>query len=233
MGMTPGAGAQARDRAPGRGRHPRPRIQGQRVPVADVGRPAAARDDRDGDRLRAEAPDRRRADDRARRDDPEADPRPHRRAAEEAPDVGAVHHARPRGRRRDRRLRGRDARRRDPGAGPGEARVRGSAGPLHEGAAAVPAAPRPAPGAAAGDRRFHGRRRARDEPDRAAARHRRGRSDHPRREESRQGLLLARGAVRPAQVRGGEGRLVPAARKARRWGWSASRARARRRWGSR
>ena len=58
------------------------------------------------------------------------------RAAEEAPDVGAVHHARPRGRRRDRRLRRRDAQRRDPRAGPGEARVRGSAGPVHEGAAA-------------------------------------------------------------------------------------------------
>ncbi len=40
---------------------------------------------------------------------------------------------------------------------------------VHEGAAAVPAAARPAPGPAAGDRGFHGRRRARDEPDRASA----------------------------------------------------------------
>ena len=172
-GNVAGGGAQAGGRAARRGRHPRSRVQGQRLSVADVGRPAAARDDRDGDRLRAEAPDRRRAHDRARRHDPEADPRPHRRAAEEAPDVGALHHARPRGRRRDRRPRRRDAQRRDQGAGPGEARVRASAGRLHERAAAMPAAPRPPSGAPAGDRGLHGRRRARDEPDRAAARHRR------------------------------------------------------------
>ncbi len=115
------AGAQARAGAAGRGRHSRSGIQDQRLPVADVGRTAAAGDDRDGDRLRAEAPHRRRADHRARRHDPEADPRPHRCAAEEAPDVGAVHHARPRGGRRHRRRRRRDAQRRDPRAGPGDA----------------------------------------------------------------------------------------------------------------
>ena len=114
MGMKP---AQARKRAIellDEVGIPDPEYKINAYPVADVGRPAAARDDRDGDRLRAQAPDRRRADDRARRHDPEADPRPHRRAAEEAPDVGAVHHARSRGRRRDRRLRRRDAQRRDP-----------------------------------------------------------------------------------------------------------------------
>ena len=161
MGMTPAQGAQARDRAPGRGRHPGSRVQDQRLSVADVGRPAAARDDRDGDRLRAQAPDRRRADDRARRDDPEADPRPHRRAAEEAPDVGAVHHPRPGGGGRDRRLRRRDEQRRNPRAGPRQERVRDAARRVHAGAAEVPAAARPPAGAAAGHRRLHGRPHAR------------------------------------------------------------------------
>ena len=42
----------------------------------DVGRPVPARHDRHCDRLQSEAADRRRADHRARRDHPEADPRP-------------------------------------------------------------------------------------------------------------------------------------------------------------
>ena len=46
------------------------------LPAPVLGRHAPAGDDRDGARVRAEAPDRRRADDRARRDDPGADPRP-------------------------------------------------------------------------------------------------------------------------------------------------------------
>ena len=54
------------------------------VSARAVGRPAAARDDRDGDRLRAEAADRRRADHRARRHHPAADPRADRAAADEA-----------------------------------------------------------------------------------------------------------------------------------------------------
>ena len=120
-------------------RHSRTGPQHRQVSVADVGRPAAARDDRDGHRLRAQAADRRRADDRARRDDPEADPRPDRRSAEEAPDVGAVHHARPGRGGRDRRSRRGDAQRRDPRAGAGQAGVRESAGHLHQGAAQVPA----------------------------------------------------------------------------------------------
>ena len=61
------------------------------------------------------------------------------------------------------------------------------------------------------------------------ARHRAGRRDHSRRQEPRQGFLFARGSLRPAQVRGGEGRVVRAARRARRSGSSANRARARRR----
>ena len=64
---------------------------------------------------------------RARRDDPEADPRPHRAVAEaQAADVGALHHARPRGGGRDRRSRRGHAQRRDPRAGPRPAGVRGA-----------------------------------------------------------------------------------------------------------
>jgi peptide/nickel transport system ATP-binding protein len=69
MGMRP---AQARKRAIellDEVGIPDPEYKVNAYPVADVGRPAAARDDRDGDRVRAEAPDRRRADDRARRHD--------------------------------------------------------------------------------------------------------------------------------------------------------------------
>ena len=76
----------------------------------------------------------------------------------------------------------------------------------------MPAAPRPASGAAAGDRRLHGRRpRAAMNLTERAARHLAGRSDRPRRQEPRQELLFARRSVRPARVRGGEGRVVRAA----------------------
>jgi ABC-type lipoprotein export system ATPase subunit len=53
----------------------------------------------------------------------------------------------------DRRLRRRDEKRRDPGRDPRRA-SRESAGSLHQSAAAMPAAPRPAPGAATGHRGF-------------------------------------------------------------------------------
>ena len=58
---------------------PRPAERLGYVPAPALRRPAPARDDRDGAGLLAEAADRRRADDRARRDDPGADPRPDRR----------------------------------------------------------------------------------------------------------------------------------------------------------
>ena len=65
-------------------RIPAPERRLARVPAPALGRHAAARDDRDGARVRPEAADRRRADDRARRDDagrhPRADAR-HPRAA--------------------------------------------------------------------------------------------------------------------------------------------------------
>ncbi len=228
------AGEKARDRAPGRGRYPGPRVQDQRLSVADVRRPAAARDDRDGDRLRAEAPHRRRADDRARRDDPEADPRPHRRAAEEASYVGALHHPRPRGGRRDRRLRGGDAQRRNPRAGARQERVRDADRPVHAGAAEVPAAARPASGALAGDRRLHGRPHAGIARHvRARARREPRRSDRARRQRPRQELLLARGHS-SARGRSRRSRTSRSScRRARRWGSSANRVPARRPSGSR
>ena len=80
----------------------------QRLPAPLLGRHAPARDDRDGARLPAEAPHRRRADDRARRDDPGADPRAHQEPAGRGGHVRPLHHPRHGRRRRDRRPHGRD-----------------------------------------------------------------------------------------------------------------------------
>ena len=62
-----------RHRASDAGRHFRCSRPAQRVPAPDVGRPVPARHDRHRDRLQSEAADRRRADHRARCDNPEAD----------------------------------------------------------------------------------------------------------------------------------------------------------------
>ena len=91
-----GARAHARTAAPGR--HSRRREPARRLSAPAFGRAAAARDDRDGDRQRARHPDRRRADDRARRDDPGADPRSDARAAGPARHGAAADHARSRDR---------------------------------------------------------------------------------------------------------------------------------------
>ncbi len=56
---------------------PRPGRPAQRLPVPVLGRHAPARDDRDRPVVRPEADPRRRADDRARRDDPGPDPGAH------------------------------------------------------------------------------------------------------------------------------------------------------------
>ena len=85
----------ARDRAAARTGIPEPERRVDAYPAPALGRPAAARDDRDGARLPAEAPDRRRADDRARRDDPGADPGAARRPAARDRHGAPVHHARP------------------------------------------------------------------------------------------------------------------------------------------
>ena len=68
-----GLGARGRDARPRR--HPRPAPAREGLPARVLGRHAAAGDDRDGALVRPEAADRRRADDRARRHDPGADPR--------------------------------------------------------------------------------------------------------------------------------------------------------------
>ena len=82
-----------------------PRRRLARVSAPDVRRHAAARDDRDGPVLPAEAADRRRADDRAGRDDPGADPRTAAQAPARARHGDPADHARPRRRRGERRRR--------------------------------------------------------------------------------------------------------------------------------
>ena len=66
-----------RDAAPGR--LPRPQARAAHLPLRAVGRPAPARDDRHGAGLPPGAADRRRADHRARRHHPGADPEADRR----------------------------------------------------------------------------------------------------------------------------------------------------------
>ena len=94
-GLRQNAGARARDRAARAHRHPRAGAARRRLSAPALGRPAPARDDRDGAGLPAEAADRRRADDRARRDDPGADPGAARRAAARDGHGAALHHPRP------------------------------------------------------------------------------------------------------------------------------------------
>ena len=64
-----------RGRAAAPGRDPERPVARRRLPAPVLGRHAPARDDRDGALLQPGHPDRRRADDGARRDDPGADPR--------------------------------------------------------------------------------------------------------------------------------------------------------------
>ena len=97
--------ADARDRAARARRHPRPARRARQLPARVLGRHAPARDDRDGAGQRAEAADRRRADDGARRDRPGADPRADRAAAGRARHGRDHDHPRPRRRRRDGRRR--------------------------------------------------------------------------------------------------------------------------------
>ena len=68
------AGACAHPRTADAGRHSQSRDAAEELSASDVRRPAPARDDRDGARQRAGSVDRRRADDRARRHRPGANP---------------------------------------------------------------------------------------------------------------------------------------------------------------
>ena len=90
-----GKGARAHLGASRGGRHPQSREPARGLPASAFGRAAPARDDRHGARQRAEAPDRRRTDDRARRDRAGANSRAPQGAAGKARHGDAVHHARP------------------------------------------------------------------------------------------------------------------------------------------
>ena len=107
----------ARGRDARHGRHAAAARAPARLPAPALRRPAPAGHDRDGAGLRAEAADRRRAHDRARRDDPGPDPPPARPAQAGARDGDHPDHprhgrdrgqGRPRG-RHVRRTEGRDA----------------------------------------------------------------------------------------------------------------------------
>ena len=78
-----------------------PKQAGVRLPARAVGRDAPARDDRDGARVRPGDRDRRRADDRARRHGPGADPAAARAAPARPRAVADPDHPRPVGDRRD------------------------------------------------------------------------------------------------------------------------------------
>ena len=119
-------------------RHPVAGERVRRLSAPALGRHAAARDDRDGARVRAEAAHRRRADHRARRDDPGADPRAARRARRRSSEwrVMLITHDLGR-RRRVRRRRRRDVRRARGRARAGRRAVRATAPSVHARAAAL------------------------------------------------------------------------------------------------
>ena len=73
-GPRQAGGRGARHRDADAGRHPRAGAARARISASALRRHAPARDDRHGARLQSKAPDRRRADHRARRHDPGADP---------------------------------------------------------------------------------------------------------------------------------------------------------------
>src|SRR6266436_885233 len=111
-------------------------------PVLTLGRHAAAGDDRDGARLQPEAPDRRRADDRTRCDDPGADPRSDARAEAEDRRGDRADHARFGGRRRDGAARRRHVCRQEGRGSAGRDVVPPPAPPLHQGPPRLGAAAR-------------------------------------------------------------------------------------------
>ena len=109
--MSARAGPGADGRAAPRGRDPEREPPRRRLPASVLGRDAAARDDRDGALLQPVASDRRRADDRARRDDPGSDPGADEAAPARPRLLDRPHHPRHGRRRRPRRAGRRDVRR--------------------------------------------------------------------------------------------------------------------------
>ena len=94
-------GARARARSAQEGRHRRSRRAAQILSASALGRAAAEGDDRHGARQRAGPADRRRADHRARRDHPGADPRPPAQAQGRVQHGHAADHPRSRHRAQD------------------------------------------------------------------------------------------------------------------------------------
>ena len=130
----------------------RPRARRQ-LPARVLRRHAPARDDRARALLRPADPHRRRADDRARRHDPGADPPALPRAARADERRARPRDARPRRRRRHRRPRRRDVRRADRRAGDARRDLLRPPPPLHVGAAGIDRADGPAAAQAPADDR--------------------------------------------------------------------------------
>ena len=138
MSQPTGAGT---DRRPARGgRHLERRSARGRLSASVLRRDAPAGDDRDGALLQPVAPDRRRADDGARRHHPGADPGAHEAAPARPRLVDRPHHARHGRGRRDRRAGGRDVRRARRRGGAEDAGLPRPAAPVHLGSARVDAA---------------------------------------------------------------------------------------------
>ncbi len=131
-GSVAAGGAHPRHRDARPRAHPVGGVAFRRLSAPHVRRHAPARDDRDGACLRSDAADRRRADHRARRDDPGADPRSAARPAAALRHGDPDHHPRSRRDRRDRRRGGGDVRRQDRRERPGARPVRRSAASLYD-----------------------------------------------------------------------------------------------------
>ena len=148
------AGARAHGRAARAGGHPAGPRAGRQLPARVLGRHAPAGDDRAGAVVQPGRPDRRRADDGARRDDPGADPPAHARPARGDRRRRDPRDPRPRRRGRHRRPDRGDVRGPDRRGGDARPDLLRPAAPVHVGAAGLDHARRQAaPGAAAGDRR--------------------------------------------------------------------------------
>ena len=152
-GHEPLRGGHALHRAARRGRHPQGRRPHQGLPAPVQRRHAPARDDRHRALLQPQAAARRRADDRARRDHPGADPAPAQEALARARGGGHRHHARPRRGRRHVPADPRHVRRAHRRERPGEAALRAPAPPVHGRAAQERAAPQRAAARHAADHR--------------------------------------------------------------------------------
>src|SRR5882672_3836563 len=117
--------------------HPQRRAPGEGISPPALGWHAATHHDRDGALLQSQPPDRRRADDRARRHHPGADPRAPERAEGQAGDGDLAHHPRHGRHRRDRPARDRDVWGAGRRGGAGRRALQGAAAPVHAGVASL------------------------------------------------------------------------------------------------